>query len=84
MGYIVKFKNEETKTIDGIAWIANFYDRFGDFKGKKEGKWASGSLVKPAQPDDDFSISQGAWIKDADDVFITVTKIHYTDGTACK
>jgi hypothetical protein len=35
IGYIVKLENNNDKTVDGIAWTAFFYDRFGDLKGKK-------------------------------------------------
>jgi len=45
---------------------------------KKEGKWFSVSLVKTSKPSSDIVALPGVWIKGADDLFITVSKIHHS------
>lgn len=84
IGYVVKFDNDNEKTIDGIAWTAFYYDRFGELKGKKEGTWTSGNFIKPVPTNSTLTTTQTSWVKDADDVFITINKVHFTDGSTCK
>ena len=84
IGYVVKFDNDNEKTIDGIAWTAFYYDRFGELKGKKEGMWTSGNFIKPVPTNSTLTTTQTSWVKGADDVYITITKVHFTDGSTCK
>ena len=84
IGYVVKFDNDNEKTIDGIAWTAFYYDRFGELKGKKEGTWTSGNFIKPVPANSTLTTTQTSWVKGADDVYITITKVHFTDGSTCK
>ena len=84
IGYFLKLENTNEKTVDGISWTASFYDRFGTFKGKKEGTWTSGNFIKPAEYNSIITTTQGAWVKDADDIFITINKVHFIDKTSCK
>ena len=84
IGYVVKFDNNNEKTIDGIAWTAFYYDRFGELKGKKEGTWTSGNFIKPVPANSTLTTTQTSWVKGADDVYITITKVHFTDGSTCK
>lgn len=84
IGYVVKFDNDNGKTIDGIGWTAFFYDRFGELKGQKEGTWTSGNFIKPVPPNSTITTTQTSWVKDADDAYIIINKVHFTDGSTCK
>ena len=84
IGYILKLENTNEKTVDGISWTAFFYDRFGELKGTKEATWTSGNFIKPADTNAIITTTQGAWVKEADDIFITINKVHFIDKTTCK
>lgn len=84
IGYYVVFKNNSNKTVDAIEWDAMFYNRFGDFKGKSEDHWASSNIFKPASPGSTIEDLKPNWIGGADDVYITIKRVHYTDGSICK
>lgn len=83
-GYYVEFKNNTSKEVDGIKWKAYFYDNFESFKDTTEGKWQSGNFIKPAKPGEIFNDVEGTWVEDATKVFVTITEVHFTDGTSSK
>lgn len=84
IGYVVEIKNTSDKKVDGVEWEALFYTRFGDLKGKKKGNWTSGNFIKPKGKSESFLEVESSFIDGADDVFIVVKKVHYTDGSTCK
>jgi hypothetical protein len=84
IGYGVEIKNNSDKTIDGIEWTAFFYTRFGDLKGKREGTWTSGNIIKPKKPGETLIDIDSNFISGATDVFISIKRVHYTDGSICK
>ncbi len=84
IGYYVELKNNSNKTVDAIEWEALFYNKFGELKGKKPGKWDSGNIIEPVDPGGSIEDLETSWIKDATDVYITIKRVHYTDGTSCK
>jgi hypothetical protein len=83
-GYYVEFKNNTDKEVDGVKWIAYFYDNFEAYKDKREGKWQSGNFIKPAKPGEVFEDVEGVWVEDATKVFVTITEVHFTDGSSKK
>jgi hypothetical protein len=83
-GYYVEFKNNTEKEVDGVKWKAYFYDNFEAYKDKREGKWQSGNFIKPAKPGEIFKDVEGIWVEDATKVFVTITEVHFTDGTSKK
>ena len=84
IGYVVEIKNGSSKEIDGVEWTAFFYTRFGKLKGKRQGDWTSGNFISPKDTDETFIEVESNFIDGADDVFITIKKVHYTDGSSCK
>lgn len=84
IGYSVEIKNSSDKTVDGIEWDAYFFNRFGDLKGKREGEWTSGNLIKPKTPGETLIDVSSNFVSGATDVFITIKRVHFTDGTLCK
>lgn len=83
-GYYVEFKNNTDKEVDGIKWKAYFYDNFEAYKDKRDGKWQSGNFIKPAKPGEVFEDVEGIWVEDATKVFVTITEVHFTDGSSKK
>lgn len=83
-GYYVEFKNNTDKEVDGVKWKAYFYDNFEAYKDKRDGKWQSGNFIKPAKSGEVFEDVEGIWVEDATKVFVTITEVHFTDGSSKK
>ncbi len=83
-GYYVKFKNNTDKEVDGIKWKAYFYDNFETNKDKRDGKWQSGNFINPVKPGLVFEDIEGVWVESAIKVFVTITEVHFTDGSSSK
>jgi hypothetical protein len=84
IGYYVEFQNNGTSEIDAIEWTANFYNNFNEFKGKREGKWSSGNIIKPIKVGDTTKDLESNWVPEATKVFITVKRVHFTNNKPCK
>jgi hypothetical protein len=69
--------------VDGIKWKANFYDNFEELKGTREGSWQSGNFISPIEIGETAQDLENVWVTGATKIFITVTKVHFTDGTSC-
>ena len=83
IGYYVNFRNDSEKVVDGIKWKANFYDNFEELKGTREGSWQSGNFISPIEMGETAQDLENVWVTGATKIFITVTKVHFTDGTSC-
>ena len=84
IGYYVEFKNNSSRTVDGLKWKATFYDNFDDQKGVREGSWSSGNFISPITPNSTTIDLESNWVNDATKVRITITKVHFTDGMTCE
>ena len=80
IGYYVEFKNNGTKSVDGLKWIANFYNNFGDYKGNREGSWESGNFISVLAPGEITKDLESNYVKDATKVFIIIKPVHFTDN----
>jgi len=83
VGYYVRLKNNTSKKVDAVAWVAKFYNNFDDFKGEKTGKWESGNFTSEAEPGEIFTDLESAWISGASKVYIQIKRVHFTDGSSC-
>lgn len=83
-GYYVEFKNISQKSIDGVKWKVDFLDNFGTNKGKREGQWQSGNFTQPIEPGDTMKDIEGVWVEGATKIVVTITEVHFTDGTSQK
>jgi len=75
--YYVKFKNNSTRSVDGLKWKATFTDNFGEVKGVREGKWESGNLITPIEPGEEAEDLENIYIKRATKVKIVITTVHF-------
>ncbi len=83
-GYYVEFSNSSKKSVDALEWNAKFYNNFDELKGTKTGEWSSGNFISPITPGGTTKDLEGVWVDGATKVFISITRIHFTDGTTCK
>ena len=77
IGYYVEFKNNSDLEVDGIKWVASFYDNFGELKGKKEGSWQSGNIISPIKPGEIGKDLENSFIAGATKVYIKITLVHF-------
>jgi hypothetical protein len=84
VGYYVEFKNTSKKTVDALEWSVKFYNNFDELKGTKSGEWSSGNFISPIKPGKTTKDLEGVWVENATKVFVTVTRVHFTDGSSCK
>lgn len=78
-GYYVKFKNNNTRNVDGLKWKAIFTDNFGEVKGERVGKWESGNLITTIKPGEEVEDLERVWIKEATKVKIVITTVHFEE-----
>jgi hypothetical protein len=80
VGYYVTFKNNNsTKSCDALEWTAYFYNNFNDLKGFRKGRWSSGNIVQPIKPGAETSDLENVWLDDATKVYITITRVHFSE-----
>jgi hypothetical protein len=84
VGYYVEFKNSSKKSVDAIEWTAKFYNNFDELKGSSKGEWSSGNIISPIESGETTRDLEGVWVNGATKVFVTITRVHFTDGTICK
>jgi hypothetical protein len=84
IGYYVEFQNKSKSAVDAIEWQADFFTNFGDPKGKKAGSWSSGNLISPIEPGEFGKDLETNWSEGATKVYITITRVHFTNGKTCK
>jgi hypothetical protein len=83
IGYYVSFKNNGASTCDALNWNARFYNNFNDFKGSRKGSWSSGNFISPIKPGKTTQDLEGVWVAGATKVYITITRVHFTNGNSC-
>lgn len=76
IGYYVEFKNNGKEDVDGLKWIASFYDNFGELKGKREGSWESGNIISPMKPGESTKDLEASYVEGGTKVFIKITVVH--------
>lgn len=84
VGYVVQFKNNTKKSVDGIYWTTNFYNNSGDFIKSEESSFNSTSLIDPIAAGFTKSLARAPNVKGASKAVIIINKVHYSDGTNCK
>ena len=82
IGYHLTLKNTSDKVIDAVEWTATFVNKFGDVKDTKNDSWSSGNSItidtsKQVNPNEDLQVTKTCLVKDATDVNIKITRIHY-------
>jgi len=77
VGYYVKFKNNSSKSVDGLKWKVTFTNNFGEVKGVREGKWESGNLITPIEPGEETEDIERVWVKQSTKVKIVITTVHF-------
>lgn len=83
VSYVVQFKNEGQKSVDGIYWTANFYNNNGDLIKSEESSFNSSSLIDPIASGVTKSLVRTPNVKGASKTIIKVNKVHFTDGSKC-
>jgi hypothetical protein len=83
IGYYVLFKNNASTPCDAINWTARFYNNFNDYKGTRKGSWSSGNFISPIKTSKTTQDLEGVWVSGATKVYITINRVHFTNGTSC-
>lgn len=83
VSYVVQFKNNSKKTVDGIYFRALYYNNNNDLIKSEEDSFNSSSLVDPIASGFTKSIARSPRVKGASKVFIVISKVHYSDGSNC-
>lgn len=76
VGYYVEFINKSNLVVDALEWNAYYYNNFGDFKGKLNASWSSGNFIKSIAPGEKTIVLKPNWLKGANKVFISITRVH--------
>lgn len=84
VSYVVEFKNNSRKTVDGIYWKTYFYNNDNKLISTEESSFNSSSLIDPVASGFTKSIARAPRIKGASKVVIVINKVHYSDGSNCK
>jgi hypothetical protein len=82
-GYSVEFKNNSSKTVDGIYWNVYYYNNADDLLFEDESSFNSTSTVDPIAMGFKKTIVRTKRVKGASKVFVKITKVHFSDGTSC-
>lgn len=81
--YKVVFRNNSTKTVDGIYWTVTYYNNAGELIKTEKSSFNSTELVDPISAGFTKNLVRTPAIKGASKVFIKIDKIHFSDGTQC-
>lgn len=81
--YIVQFKNNTNKTVDGLYWTVYFYNNNGDLIKSEEESFNSDNIIDPIGSGMTKSITRTPRVKGASKAIITLNKVHFSDGTKC-
>lgn len=83
IGYYAEIKNQSMKEVDALEWEARFYDNFDELIDTRDDSWSSGNFIKPCKPNETIKDLNPVWVSNATKVFISITRVHFTDGTSC-
>ena len=84
IGYTVQFKNNTTKTVDGVYWTAYYYNNDNKLIESEKSSFNSTNLIDPIAAGFSKSIARSPRVKGASIVLVVINKIHYSDGSSCK
>ena len=84
IGYIVQFKNNTTKTVDGVYWTAYYYNNDNKLIESEKSSFNSTNLIDPIAAGFSKSIARSPRVKGASIVLVVINKVHYSDGSSCK
>lgn len=84
VAYVVQFKNNTNRSVDGIYWRAQFYNNDGDFIESSESSFNSTNIIDPISSGFTKSLARAPRVKGASKVVIIIDKVHFTDGETCK
>lgn len=84
IGYTVQFKNNTTKTVDGVYWTAYYYNNDNKLIESEKSSFNSTNLIDPIAAGFSKSIARSPRIKGASIVLVVINKVHYSDGSSCK
>lgn len=84
IGYVVQFKNNTKKSVDGIYWTTNFYNNAGKLIKSEESSFNSTNLIDPIASGFTKSVVRSPRVKGASKVEIVINKVHFSEGASCK
>ena len=84
IGYTVQFKNNTTKTVDGVYWTAYYYNNDNKLIESEKSSFNSTNLIDPIAAGFSKSIARSPRVKGASIVLVVINKVHYSDGSSCK
>jgi len=84
IGYTVQFKNNTSKTVDGVYWTAYYYNNDNKLIESEKSSFSSTNLIDPIAAGFSKSIARSPRVKGASIVLVVINKVHYSDGSSCK
>ena len=84
IGYTVQFKNNTTKTVDGVYWTAYYYNNDNKLIESEKSSFNSTNLIDPIAAGFSKSIARSPRVKGASIVLVVINKVHFSDGSSCK
>ena len=84
IGYTVQFKNNTTKTVDGVYWTAYYYNNDNKLIESEKASFNSTNLIDPIAAGFSKSIARSPRVKGASIVLVVINKVHFSDGSSCK
>lgn len=84
VGYTVEFKNNSSKTVDGVYWTTYYINNNGDYIKTESDSFNATDLIDPIQSGFKKSLVRAPRVKNASKLIIVVNKIHFTDGSTCR
>jgi len=84
IGYTVQFKNNTSKTVDGVYWTAYYYNNDNKLIESEKASFNSTNLIDPIAAGFSKSIARSPRVKGASIVLVVINKVHFSDGSSCK
>jgi hypothetical protein len=84
VGYTAEFKNNSSKTVDGIYWTTYYINNNGDYIKTESDSFNATDLVDPIQSGFKKSLVRAPRVKNASKLIIVINRVHFTDGTTCR
>jgi hypothetical protein len=84
IGYTVQFKNNTSKTVDGVYWTAYYYNNDNKLIESEKSSFNSTNLIDPIAAGFSKSIARSPRVKGASIVLVVINKVHFSDGSSCK
>ena len=84
VAYTAEFKNNSSKTVDGIYWTTYYINNNGDYIKTESDSFNATDLVDPIQSGFKKSLVRAPRVKNASKLIIVINRVHFTDGTTCR